>query len=36
MLLDLAFADGPDGEATPVFFHATLENGRLEVPEVTR
>lgn len=36
MLLDLAFGDGPDGEATPVFFHATLENGRLEVPEVTR
>lgn len=36
MAHDLVFGDGPDGAPTPVFFHATLANGRLEVPEMPR
>ena len=32
MLLDLRFSE--DGSARPVFFHARLEKGVLEVPEL--
>lgn len=34
VLHDLTFL--PDGSATPFFFNATLDHGRLEVPEVPR
>jgi CRISPR-associated protein Cas5d len=36
ILHDLAFAPNGSGEARPFFFEATLENGRIAVPEVPR
>ncbi len=36
ILHDLAFAPNGSGEARPFFFEATLEDGRIEVPEVPR
>jgi CRISPR-associated protein Cas5d len=36
ILHDLAFAPNGSGAARPFFFEATLEDGRIEVPEVLR